>query len=242
MAINIYMTSFFRLDMTLKSVKMIHDRTEKGNFSLHIFDNGSDFNTQHELVRLLEDKLITSLHLDNRNTGCLYNKGIFYIMNEHNDEYFVVTDNDIYPPKLSPDWLSQMINIMNNHSELGMLTPQLPPQRLQMPYETKDDIVYSKAVGNTLKLVRTKAFPIKEYNQSLNTYGDDGLISDLMHKKGWKVAFCKNIFCFHAGQCKNWGYEEDQIHLDPRKIGYSGHFVYDIKDEETYEPLPPNIM
>lgn len=242
MPTNIYMTSFFRLNMTLKSVKMIHDRTEKGSFSIHIFDNGSDSKTQRELVRLLEDNLITSLHLDSRNTGCLYNKGIFYMMNEHKDEYFVVTDNDIYPPKLDPDWLSQMIKIMDNHQELGMLSPQLPPQRLQMPYEIADDIIYSRAIGNTYKLVRLKAFPIKEYKQCLNTYGDDGLVSQQMYDNGWKVAFCRNIFCFHAGQCRNWGYEENQIHLDPRKKGYSGHFTYEIKDENTYEPLPPHRM
>lgn len=242
MPINIYMTSFFRLDMTLKSIKMIHDRTEKDSFSIHVFDNGSDIRTQHELMRLLEDKLITSLHLDSRNTGCLYNKGIFYMMNEYDDEYFVVTDNDIYPPRLDPDWLSQMKTIMDNHTELGMLAPQLPPQRLQMPYKILDDIVLAKAIGNTFKIVRKKAFPLKEYKQTLNAYGDDGLVSHQMIENGWLIAFCRNIFCFHAGQCKNWGYEEEQIHLDPRKKGYSGHFTYKIKNGETYEPLSPHRM
>lgn len=222
--------------MTLKTVNLLHERTCPGTFKLHIFDNGSDQETRSELVKLLDTGRIESLHLDNRNTGCLYNKGVFHAMTESKDPYYVVTDNDVYPPKIEPDWLSQMISIMDANPNIGMLAPQLPPQFLQQPLRIDKDTVKCVGVGNTLKVVRTKAFPIKKYQQALGAYGDDGLVSKMMREDGWEVAFCRNIFCYHAGQCDKWGYTDSQIDLDPRKAGYGRPFTYDIVNQDTYEP------
>jgi GT2 family glycosyltransferase len=242
MPINIYITSFYRIEMTLKTIDLLYERTYPGTFKLHVFDNGSDLNTKRELVKLLESGRIESLHLDNRNTGCLYNKGIFYMMNESTDKYFCVTDNDVYPPKIEPDWLTQMIQIMEDYPEIGMLAPQLPPQGLQQPYRIERDVVRCVAVGNTLKIIRMEAFPKMIFKQELGAYGDDGIVSKMMREHGWDVAFCKNIFCYHAGQCDKWGYTDDQIALDPRKAGYGKPFIYDLANTDTYEPIPPFKM
>jgi len=238
MATNIYITSFYRIEMTLKTIDLLYERTCPGTFKLHVFDNGSDNATKYELYKLLESGRIESLHLDNRNTGCLYNKGIFYMMNESTDKYFCVTDNDVYPPKISPDWLTQMIQIMDDNPRIGMLAPQLPPQGLQQPFLIGKDMISCLAIGNTLKVVRMEAFPKVKYRQALGAYGDDGLVSKMMREDGWEVAFCKNIFCYHAGQCTNWGYTPEQIALDPRKAGYGRPFTYDIVNQDTFEPEP----
>ncbi len=236
--IDIYMTTWNRQEFTDKTISFLHDRTPLGSFRLHVFDNGSDYDMQQYLIGLLNIGCLTSLHLDSRNTGCLYNKGIFHMMTEHTDKYFCVTDNDVYPPKLSPDWLSQMVEIMDAHPDLAFLTPQLPPQWLQKPGEVKDDIVYCEAVGNTFKLVRRKAFPIDQFKPALGIYGDDGLVCGLVKSKNYKSAFCRNIFCYHAGQCEDWGYKKEEIAMDPRKAGYGKPFSYELVNEETYEPVP----
>lgn len=242
MITNIFITSWYRKKMTQRTIELIHERTTSDTFAIHVFDNGSDKNTQDFLYKLLEQKKIMSLHLDSRNTGCLYNKGIFYMMTEHTDKYFCISDNDVYPPKLSPDWLSRMITIMDAHPDLAFLTPQLPPQWLQTPDKSriKDDIVYCKAVGNTFKLIRRAAFPFSEFKSVIGAYGDDGMVCDLMRLKNWEVAFCRNIFCYHAGQCENWGYSPEEIAMDPRKVGYGKPFSYEIVNEETYEPYSKN--
>ena len=229
--------------MTKKVINLIHERTAPGTYAIHVFDNGSDKITQDFLYGLLQQKKIVSLHLDSRNTGCLYNKSIFYMMNEYTDKYFCVTDNDVYPPKLSPDWLSQMITIMDAHPDLAFLAPQVPPQWLQTPdmKKVKDDIVYCKAVGNTFKMVRRSAFPIADgYINMLGAFGDDGLVCDLAAMRNYKTAFCRNIFCYHAGQCDNWGYTDHEVSLDPRKAGYGPPFKYELANEETYEPTSEN--
>lgn len=222
--------------MTARAMTEIHERTAPGTFALHIFDNGSDKDTRDYLISLLDAGKIASLHMDSRNTGCLYNKGVFHIMTDSRSKYYVVTDNDVYPPKLTPDWLAQMVAIMDAHPELGLLAPQLPPQWLQQPYEIANDIIYCKAVGNTFKMVRREAFPLDQYKPLLNEYGDDGLVSHQMSQKGWSVAFCRSIFCLHAGQCENWGYTPEQVAMDPRKQGYGTPYTYPIKNWDTYEP------
>lgn len=240
--IDIFMTTWQRQDFTRKSINLIRERTEPGSFQLHIFDNNSDFKMRENLIRLLNEGEIASLHLDSRNTGCLYNKGIFHMMVESTQKYYCISDNDVYPPKLSPDWLSQMIKIMDDHPELAFLVPQIPPQWLQGPdlSQVKDDIVYCKAVGNTFKIVRRSAFPISDFRPVLGVYGDDALVCEQVKLRNYKVAFCRNIFCFHAGQCENWGYREEEVAMDPRKSGYGEPFIYKFLNEETFEPYPEN--
>lgn len=239
--IDIYITSWRRLAFLEKTLRLIHDRTEKDTFKIHVFDNNSDSEVRGFLVSMLQQGKISSLHLDSRNTGCLYNKAIFHAMTESDNKYYVVSDNDVYPPLLSPDWLQQMVSIMDNHKDLAFLTPQLPPTWLQEPIKTEDDVVYCKAVGNTFKLVRKEAYPFGKYTQKCGEYGDDGLVSKIVREEGWRVAFCRYIFCYHAGQCENWGYRAEEINLDPRKQGYGKPFIYEIKNAETYEPLDPKL-
>jgi hypothetical protein len=235
---DIYITSFFRPEFTLETIRLIRERTEEDTYRIHIYDNGSDMETVSKLMQLYTDGKIASLMLDKRNTGCLYNKGVFHAMTESHSKYYVVSDNDVFPPKLTPDWLIQMINIMEKYPEISLLTPQLPPQGFQMPYAINDDIVLAKAVGNTFKMVRREDFPFGEYQQKMGEYGDDGLISELVHRKGKRVAFCRNIFCYHAGQCENYGYTQEELLKDPRKADYGDHFAYEFANEETYEPEP----
>lgn len=238
MSIPIYITSFFRKEFTLKTVDLIHERTEKGTFQLHIYDNGSDKDTRDTLYKLLEGGKITSLTLDSRNTGCLYDKLVFNSMTETSSKYMCITDNDVLPPKLTPDWLSQMIALMDKYPKIALLTPQLPPIGLQMPYSMNDEIVLCAAVGNTFKLCRTEAMAkiMPKVEQKLGVYGDDGKVSELLTKEGYKVAFCRKVFCYHAGQCLNWGYRKEDINKDPRKVGYKEYFKYNLVNEETYEP------
>ena len=231
---NIYMTSWCRQQFTLDALAKIHERTEAGSFQIHLWDNGSDMRVQQTLFELLRGRRITSLHLDSRNTGCLYNKQVFHSMTESSSKYYVVTDNDIFPPLLSPSWLARMTEIMDRHPELAFLAPQLPPVTLQEPYQDLGDVVYCKAVGNTLKMVRRESFPSME--QRLGVFGDDGLVCDIAGKTGWKAAFCKDIFCWHAGQCEGWGYGPDEIGGDVRKAGYGKPFKYTPVDNKTYEP------
>ena len=107
-----------------------------------------------------------------------------------------------------------------------------------MPYAKAKDIVYCKAVGNTFKMVRREAFPLLDYDNSLNTFGDDGQVCQLVEDRDWRTAFCSHIYSYHAGQCDNWGYSEEELAQDPRKEGYAPPFKHTPVSTDTYEPPP----
>jgi len=218
--------------MTKQVIEVIHERTDDGTYEIHLWDNGSNNTTVETLFHMYGTKLFTSLHLDSRNTGCCYPKGVFQAMAD--SEYYVVTDNDVLCPKLSPDWLSRMLAIMNEKPKIGLLTLRLPPEWLQMPISEDDNVIYCKAVGNTFKMVRRAAWPDKWSSTAM--FGDDSTLSTLMAEKGWQIAFCKDLWCLHLGQCDNWGYTDDQVKMDPRKAGYGTPYVYKY-EPDTYRPL-----
>ena len=233
---DIYITSFYRKDMTERTVNAIYERTTPGTFQLHIFDNGSDKGTRDFLIGLFDAGRIASLHLDSRNTGFLYNKLVYHAMTESSNQYYVVSDNDILPPKLEPDWLQQMTAIMDRHPQLAMLTPQMPPLCLQQPLGMDDEVAYCTAVGNLFKLVRRDSIELDKINQQLNEVGDDSIMSQHVRVRGWEVGFCRDIFCYHAGQCISWGYTQEQIAMDRRRPEYGKPYVYDPLNVNTYEP------
>ena len=238
----IYITSFHRRHFTERCIREIRERTAPGTYEIHLYDNDSmtDKGDRDFAYGLLEQGLVTSVHLDSRNTGCLYPKLVFHAMTTEDTPFYVVNDADVFPPKLEPDWLSKMTEIMLSHPTLGMLAMQLPPQSFQGPNGYDDTIVYAKAVGNTFKMVRreTAALVLKSgsLRQELMKFGDDGALSTAMWLIGGRVGFCRDIWCYHAGQCANWGYRPEELVKDPRKAGYGKPFTYEFEDEEKYLP------
>jgi len=233
---DIYITSWKRPQFTEQTINMFHERTKPGTFKIHVLDNESDDRTQAVLLKCLQDKRIESLLLHNVNTKCLWGKAVYHAMTNSNQPYYIVSDNDVHPPKMEgKDWLERLTETMEAQRELAFLTAQLPPVQFQSPYEKNGDVVYCKAVGNTLKVVRRSAFPFGLYEQNMTSYGDDSMVCDLVHEKGWKVAYHKEVFCWHAGQTENWGYEPDEIDKDPRKAGYGAPYKYTPVDADTFE-------
>lgn len=238
----IYITSWHRLKMTIKTISYLKTRTTTP-YQITIFDNGSSFATKHVLLDLQNKNWIDNIIFMKENTGCLYNKFIFHAMTTSDEKYYIVTDNDVYPPKLDTCWLKQMTDIMDEHEELAILALQLPPQQFQQPYSISSDgkVFYCKAVGNTFKMVRRSALEhvfqtCAKPNNLKGAYGDDSLFSNLLTQAGYKIGFTADLWCLHGGQCENWGYSKEQINKDPRKAGYGEHFRYEYNNL-TFEPI-----
>ena len=248
MKIKIFITNWHRIAMLRQTLELIKRRTETPH-EVIVFDNGSDTRPPtprseiDELKLMHESGIIDGLILWPRNTGCYFPKAVFYSLTTDNDIYYVSTDNDVYPPLLDgDDWLKRLIDEMDRWPTLGALAPQVPPTWLQEPYGNEGGHVLCKAVGNTLTVIRRSAWPVREWQQKENAYGDDGLRGSLMTANGWQTAYMDNLYCLHAGQCRDWGYRPDEIAQDPRKIMYGKpyEYTYDIKTyEPTLAPPPP---
>lgn len=226
----------------------IRKRTEPGTYALHVWDNGSDAETQDWLVGQLRAGVLTSLHLDSRNTGCTYPKASFHM--QALGPYYCVNDADVYPPDTTtpmshgaprePDWLASMIGLMEAYPEIAILSAQLPPQSFQKPLKTLEKVVYCEAVGNTCKLVRRAAIPVTEFKPELMKAGDDWEMCQWVRRRGLQVAFARNVYCYHAGQCPGWGYTDEQIKADPRKAGYGKPYTYGC-NETNWVPDDPAL-
>jgi hypothetical protein len=116
-----------------------------------------------------------------------------------------------------------MIEIMDKNPILGCIAAQLPPQIFQSPYQINDDHTLCIAVGNTLKIIRSAAWQQLHID---SIYSDDYYICEAMSKAGWQTAYANDVWCLHAGQCKDWGYLPEQIKEDPRKVGLGPPYVY----------------
>ena len=234
--IPIFVTSWHRPAMTERALCEIEERTRFAH-EVHLWDNGSTPEEQQALIGMYQVGLCDHLHLLSHNAGCVFPNGIFRAL-AGDAEYFVMTDNDAYPPKLDPCWLTEMVCIMREHEELGCLGLRAPPEFLQSPLpgemEGRDKIIRCKAIGNQFKMIRAEAWP-DDWNTVKGQFGDDFYLCDMMAKDGWYTAFCRDLYCLHAGQTQNWGYSPEQIAEDPRKAGYGPPFIYDY-DPITYTP------
>lgn len=237
--IKICISSWNRCHFLKEVITKIHQRTKPGSFEVIVYDNASDLDTVQYLKECLETSLVSNVIFDTENSGCLKPKIMFHELASQ-DAWYVVNDNDIIPPDLTPDWLEQMVAIMEAHPDVALLTPQLPPVWLQEPYEKRGDIVLCKAVGNTFKLVRRSAIPVDELKQVTDRYGDDGILCALLRGKGWKIAYASNMYCYNLERSKiDYGYTKEQLQQDPRKQGYdldSTKYNYEPKSWKTLEP------
>lgn len=235
----IFLQSWERLDFTMKTIEEIRERTE--DFRLHVFDNGSGEGVSSVLLMAHFNGKIDSLHLEGRNTGCLYPKHVFHAMVPDDCLFYVVTDNDFIP---CAGWLPALLGIMERNRDLALLTLDYLPRWPLQPLEDRGEYVRTKAVGNTFKLCRRHAMEqvIHDMPQKLGAYGDDGMLCDLLDRAGWEVGYAKGKYCFNLElTVPNWGYTEEQLKQDPRKSGYAPPMRYLPMDWDTLEPSAADI-
>ena len=232
----IYILHWKRLHFLERVLQEIVERTDYP-YTLNLFVNEANATQVQPLLALYEKYSIQSLTLDRRNTGCLYPKAIHQASTTIDTPYYVVTDDDQCPPVIAKNgcWLTQLIECMNRNDHIGCIAAQQPPQCLQEPYATYSDYIACKAVGNNLKVVRTKAWPSK-WQQSLGAYGDDSILCSLLKEKGYTTAFSRSVYSLHLQHCANWGYDPADLHKDPRKAGYNQPYEY-AYDPLTYVPV-----
>jgi len=232
--IKIFITTWHRVEMLERCLREIKERTTTPHETI-VFDNGSDPDEVRCIKEMHSDKKCDGLILWSHNTGPYFPKACYYAMTTPEDTYYVSNDADTFPPKVEPDWLSRMISEMNAYPDLGVISPQVPPQYMQEPYAERGNHVLCKAVGNQLSLVRRSAWPVATWPQETDKFGDDSLRSQRMLENGYKTAFMLNTWCMHGQQCKNWGYTEEQVAKDPRKLKYDSPYLYQYYIK-TYEP------
>jgi glycosyltransferase involved in cell wall biosynthesis len=211
--IDIVMVSYNRRDFTSKSIKYIRERT-KTPYRLIVVDNNSDFETKQMLFNLRINGAIQHLILLEENYGIhmAKNYGLALVRSE---KYYIDTDNDLLCPNLEPDWIQQLIGLMDKYPNFGAIScrPQVLIGRGGHEFDGPDEVVKFNHLGAHLRIMRTdlvRKVGGWEKNWEANRNHEDKYISTLLQDQGYDVGYAKNVRCWHQFGA-NWGYKNIPI-------------------------------
>src|SRR5690348_15354303 len=120
--IDIVITTFDRKEFTRRMIDYIRERT-KTPYRIIVVDNNSDDGTQEMLFNMKHNGIVSHLVLLEENYGIhmAKNYGLDLV---RSTPYYIDTDNDLLPPKLDPDWIARLIELMDKNPEYGAISCQ----------------------------------------------------------------------------------------------------------------------
>lgn len=203
--IDIVITTWGREWMTNNCLNAISDNT-KIPHRIILIDNGSEPDFQVSYLGRSD----IYVRLD-KNYGLEYAKHIGMQFVE--SELFVSTDNDILPYKYDPDWLSQLIDLMNKYPEYGAiaLRPQILVGTGMQMFETDKELVDFPHVPGYCRIMRTKLVnEVGAWKDKRPLRGHEEMwIGEKFAEKGYKMAWANNLRCWHLfgkEDTDEWGY------------------------------------
>jgi len=113
--------TYNRLEFVSACLSSIINYT-KSPYKLIVIDNNSTDGTKEYLQTLHTKKMIHTLILNNTNRGIAEAKNQCVDLLEWKSNFFVMTDSDIVFPYIEPSWEQQMVEVMNHHPKVGVLT------------------------------------------------------------------------------------------------------------------------
>ena len=240
--IDIVVVTYFRFAFTRKVLQHIRART-KTPFRLIVVDNGSQDGTREYLQNLKDAGEIYKLKLLNKNIGLQAAKNIGL---EHvESKYFVDTDNDCLCPSLEPDWLEQLVGLIDVRNNFGAIS--LRPQVLVGVgpiFKQAEEVVENNVAGGSFRIMRTDVVKtLGGWRSDFENRSEEWEISGKLKKAGYKVGYSRDIFTYHMfGEFEdkkklgynNWGYPKDVKHYHNKK---SRIYARDVDyDSITCEP------
>lgn len=200
------MTTWNRLELLKKSLYGFFERTATP-YKFIIVDNDSTDGTEDYILGLIKKgfnaTLITSKGKKS-SIAAAFDKGFEYV----ESDYFITTNDDIIPPDLDPDWIQQLISLMEKYPEHGGIDCRI--QEIPNINWNNDhpDLAYPrKSLGGYLRIQR------KSDVEKMGGFGDrtwdDLEFFKRMTSIGKKCAYAKNIWANHMGyNINNKGYGE----------------------------------
>lgn len=203
------MVTYNRLNLTEKSLDSIWFRTESP-YRLIVIDNDSTDGTREYLRQKYLNKHIDELVQFNKNVGLenALKTGTTLVLSD----LFVTTDNDCIAPDLTPDWLSQLIALMEKYPDYAAIA--LRPQVLigvGNIFKTDKEVVENNVVGGSYRIMRKSA--VQAVGGWTDKFENDGRgkeewdICGKLRKAGWKVGYAKDIWTYHQWGSEKWGYD-----------------------------------
>lgn len=203
--IDIVLTTWMREEFTHYCINALKQNT-KTPYRLIIVDNGSSSVDQ----QLYLEKSDIYVRLD-KNYGLEHAKWVGMTFVE--SELFVSLDNDILVYKYDPDWLSQLIKLMEKYPDYGAiaLRPQVLVGTSLAMFSTSDEVVPFSHVPGYARIMRTKwVNEVGAWKDKRPLRGHEEMwIGAKFAEKGWKMGWSNNLRCWHLfgrEDTDEWGY------------------------------------
>jgi glycosyltransferase involved in cell wall biosynthesis len=214
--VDVVVTTWQREWMTDLCLQALRANT-KTPIRIIVIDNGS---AKHIQTRYLHSSDIY-VKLD-RNYGLEYvkNLGMHFV----ESDYFVSLDNDILVYKYEPDWLSQIIGLLDRNAEYVAIAPR--PQVLVATgmhmFETDAEIVPFGHVPGYARVMRTEWVKrMGAWSDKRPGRGHEELwIGEKAAQQGLKMGWANKIRCWHLfgkEDTDEWGYIKG---VDPATHGH----------------------
>lgn len=231
--VDLHLVSWNRPAMTALVINTIWRNTDRKNFKLHVFDNGSDYATMRTLNYLVERGMIDEIVTADKNVGLEKARQYLLEQNTHNP-YFVCIDNDCLPckPVNGKDWLERLIELMEKYEDYAAISC-----RTQVMIGTgnifeeadkgKLDIVDFPHPGGSLRIMRTSAVrEVRGWDRGDPGRGsEERYICGKLRDAGYKTAFAAQIPTLHLFGLRDdklgtdrWGYQKN---MKPEETGHS---------------------
>jgi len=216
--VDIVMTVWNRPNFTRLALDSIINNT-KHKYRLIVVDNGSETETHQILDIYYKSGYIDILVNLDKNYGLEYAK--HRAMTFVDSRLFISTDNDIMAYKYDPDWLDQMIDLIDQNPEYAAIgcRPQILVGTGNIFEGKTEDIIEFSHVPGYLRIMRTDF--IKEagaWRDERELRGhEEYWISLKLKEMGMKVGWANNIRCWHLFGNNNWGYDNN---LTPAEHGH----------------------
>ena len=230
-SVDIIMVTYLREFTTTGSLMNLRNRTKTNNRVI-LVDNGSNSQSVKEWL----DNSLVDIYIrleENKGLEIARNIGTSFV----NSEYVVHIDNDILVPNLDPDWIQQLIGLLESNHDFGVVS--LRPQQMVGVgpiFRNAPEIVETNVVGGTGRIMKTDLLrSIGGWDNEFRAGGrgrEEWDICGKVREVGLKVGYARDLWCYHEFIDNNWGYPKGMdfhrvLKEAPKDIPY---------DPDTMEP------
>ena len=242
--IDIFLTCYLRQAYTEKTITYLYERT-KYPFRLFVIDQGGN----DEVLDAAKDKVFHRVkHIPNAGIHAAWNTALALA----ESEYFITSDNDIYVPELDPDWLNQLVKLMDQRPDYGAISlhPHIFVGIKGEDPNDPEDVKEAPMCGAVMRIMRREAVWKAGGWDHVIASGrnhEERTICSRLQTAGYKVGRTVRIRAYHPfgkdiPNQSGWGYPpefppEKQGHRPELKDEVLRYDNIDSYDNKTWMPL-----
>ncbi len=237
--IDIFICAYLRPLFTEQTIVYLKERT-KYPYRLFLINNGGN----EDIARVYRDEIFMTINMS-KNAGVTAAWNMALSLAE--SDYFITSDNDIYVPSLNPDWLSQLVNLMDLEPSWGAISlhPHVLIGAEAFSPNDHEEVKQVNMCGAVMRIMRRdavwKASGWKDDDPLIR--GDRGheerTICSRLQSLGYMTGRTTRIRAYHPfGKTTtggNWGYPDE---ITPEQQGHNPDlkdYVLQFDNMESYD-------